>query len=201
MKVKKKPMPLFQKIFYVASFVFLIVAFIYLGTKNYQVNNKITDAESFTKEYGITKDNVYKYKTAKEILELLNSGTGIVFFGYPDSTWSPIYADILNDTAKKYRVSEIYYYNILSDRKANNFYYEHIVDLLSSYLPVLDNGDVDIYVPSVVFVKNGTILFYDDETSITKGSDTLSNYWSTSRRNQKSISLGTMFQEYLKGSI
>ena len=62
-------MPLFQKIFYIISFIFLIWAFIYLGTKNYNAPiKKLSDAESFTKEFGITSDNRFKYKNAKETL-------------------------------------------------------------------------------------------------------------------------------------
>ena len=66
MKVKKAPMPLWQKIIYILSFVFLFWAFIYLGTKEYNAPVKeLSDSESFTKEFGITSDNVYDYITAK----------------------------------------------------------------------------------------------------------------------------------------
>ena len=44
MKVKKKPMPMWKKIFYVKSFIFLLWAFIYLGTKNYNAHQReLTD--------------------------------------------------------------------------------------------------------------------------------------------------------------
>ena len=41
MIVEKPKMPLWQKIFYIISAIFLIGAFIYLGNKNYKVNEKI----------------------------------------------------------------------------------------------------------------------------------------------------------------
>ena len=73
MQVERAPMPVFQKIIYLFSFIFLIAAFIYLGTKNFNAPvRNLTDQESFTKEFGITSDNVFKYKTGKEILETMN---------------------------------------------------------------------------------------------------------------------------------
>ena len=115
-KIKeKKPMPLFQKIFYIISFIFLIWAFIYLGTKNYNAPiKKLSDAESFTKEFGITSDNRFKYKNAKETLELLNTGTGVIFFSFPDNEWSYNYAEMLNDVAKDNNEEFIYYYNFIT---------------------------------------------------------------------------------------
>ena len=51
----------------------MIIAFIYLGTKEYNTPiRNLTDQESFTKEFGITTDNIYDYKTASEILEIMN---------------------------------------------------------------------------------------------------------------------------------
>ena len=85
MKVKKKKMTLVQKIFYILSFIFLIAAFIYLGTKDYTPKKTETDAQIFTKEYGITEDNVFTERDSKTILELLNSGSGIIFIGFPVS--------------------------------------------------------------------------------------------------------------------
>ena len=73
-------MPWYQKVFYTISFIFLFAAFIYLGTKNFNAPiRKLTDQESFTQEFGITSDNLYVYKTAKEVLELMYTGSGIVF--------------------------------------------------------------------------------------------------------------------------
>lgn len=199
MKVKKAPMAMWQKIFYIFSFVFLVGAFIYLGTKNYNAPiRKLTDQESFTKEFGITSDNIYDYKTAKEILETMNTGTAVIFFAFPENEWSHNYAEILNEVAKYYSLKEIYYYNFKNDRSVNNSYYENIVSQLDSYLPVLDNGTKDLYAPTVVFVKNGEILFYDDETSITHGDITVSDYWTKEKENEKKVALGVYFQKFIE---
>ena len=107
MQVERSPMPVFQKVIYILSFIFLIAAFIYLGTKNFNAPvRNLTDQESFTKEYGITSDNVFYYKTGKEILETMNTGTAIIFFAFPENMWSHTYADMLNEVAKYFGIKK-----------------------------------------------------------------------------------------------
>ena len=199
MKVKKTPMPLFQKIVYIASAIFMFVAFIYLGTKDYNVPVKdFNDQENFTKDFGITNENIYDYKTASEILEIMNTGTGVIFFAFPENEWSHTYASLLNDVAKYYGLNEIYYYNFFNDRIMNNSYYENIVKKLNAYLPVLDNGTRNIYAPSMIMVKNGEIIAYDDETSILHGDVTVDDYWTYERQENKRVQLGVYFEKFLE---
>lgn len=195
---KRTPMPWFQKIFYILSLIFLIGAFIYLGTKNYNAPiKKMTDHESFTQEFGITNDNLFVYKNAKDVLELFNTGTGIIFFAFPENEWSSTYADLLNDAAKSLEIENIWYYNFRSDRANNNHYYRNIVKHLNSYLPVLDTGEINIYAPTLVLVKDGIIVGYDNETSIVDGDATINDYWSVDQRIKKQHSLETMIKSYL----
>ncbi len=198
-KVKEKPpMPLFQKIFYIISFIFLFAAFIYLGTKNYNAPiRKLSDQESFTQEYGITSDNLYAYKNAQDVLELLNTGSGIIFFAFPENEWSHIYADILNEVAKTYEIEEIWYYNFKNDRSNNNYYYNNIVRILNAYVPVIDTGEKELYAPSFVIVKDGEIIGYDDETAIVSGDVTVDDYWTMEKQQRKKVELGILVQKYL----
>ena len=200
MNVKKKKMTLTQKIFYILSFIFLIAAFIYLGTKDYTPKKKETDAQIFTKEYGITEDNVFTERDSKTILELLNSGSGVIFIGFPENKWSATIADILNESAKKMGINTIYYYNLEQDRKEHNYYYEHMIEILMPHLKVLDNEDVDIYAPTVLIVKNGEIIYYDDETSMVTGDTTVANYWTESKIYQKGLEYMRAMNEFLGGS-
>ena len=198
-KVKEKPpMPWFQKVFYVISFIFLFAAFIYLGTKNYNAPiRKLSDQESFTQEYGITSDNIYVYKTSQEVLELLNTGSGIIFFAFPENEWSHVYADLLNEVGKSYGIDEIWYYNFYKDRNNNNYYYNKIVRILNAYVPVTDTGEKDLYAPSFVIVREGEIIGYDDETSIVSGDVTVDDYWTMEKQQKKKVELGVLFQKYL----
>ena len=198
-KVKEKPpMPWFQKVFYVISFIFLFAAFIYLGTKNYNAPiRKLSDQESFTQEYGITSDNIYAYKTSQEVLELLNTGSGIIFFAFPENEWSHVYADLLNEVGKSYGIDEIWYYNFYKDRNNDNYYYNNIVRILNAYVPVIDTGEKDLYAPSFVIVREGEIIGYDDETSIVSGDVTVDDYWTMEKQQKKKVELGVLFQKYL----
>ena len=199
MQVERSPMPVFQKVIYILSFIFLIAAFIYLGTKDFNAPvRNLTDQESFTKEYGITSDNVFYYKTGKEILETMNTGTAIIFFAFPENMWSHTYADMLNEVAKYFGIKEIYYYNFKNDRSVNNSYYENIVDQLDTYLPTLDTGVKNIYAPTLVIVKDGQIIAYDDETSILPGSSSVDDYWTQEKQEAKKVELGVYFQKFLE---
>ncbi len=191
-------MPWFQKVFYVISFIFLFAAFIYLGTKNYNAPiRKLSDQESFTQEYGITSDNIYVYKTSQEVLELLNTGSGIIFFAFSENEWSHVYADLLNEVGKSYGIDEIWYYNFYKDRNNDNYYYNNIVRILNAYVPVTDTGEKDLYAPSFVIVREGEIIGYDDETSIVSGDVTVDDYWTMEKQQKKKVELGVLFQKYL----
>lgn len=197
MKVKKPPMPFFQIIFYVLSFFFLIGAFIYLGTKNYNVPKKrLSDAESFTQEYGISNENPFRYKTASEILETLNTGTAMIFMAFPENEWSRFYADLLNDVAKEEQIKEIRYYNFLKDRKNNNHYYENIVDYFRRYTYILDDSTKNLYAPTFVIIKNGEVLYFDNETAIMSGDYSVDEYWTFEKKQEKKKELKEVFQMY-----
>lgn len=197
MKVKKEPMPILQKIFYILSFIFLIAAFIYLGTKNFDTTKKLTDAERFEQEYHITKDNLFVYKNSKEILDTINSSSAIIYMAYPENEWSASYANHLNDVAKSLGIKEIYYYNFKKDKSNNNHYYEDIVTKLSSYLPSIDSISKNLYAPTLLIVKNKEILYYDDETSIIRGDVSVEDYWTKDKISNQKKELTMILREYM----
>lgn len=199
MKVKKPPMPLWQKIFYCLSFLFLIIAFIYLGTKNYDNHTKtMTDAESFAKEYAISNNNIFKYITAKETLEMMNQDKAIIFMAFPENKFSSTYAKIVNEVAIEEGITEVYYYNFLKDRKNNNHYYEGIVDRLSHYTSVLDDESLNIYAPTLIIMSAGNVLFFDNEAAITKGVQDAQDYWHSTKIEAKKTELKSAFNLYKK---
>ena len=116
---------------------------------------------------------------------------------FPENKWSSKYAEILNDTAERLGIKEIYYYNFKNDRSNNNHYYENIVKELSSYVPYLDNDNSDIYAPTLIGVKDGNIVFYDDETSIIHGDVSIDDYWTNDKIASKMVNLGILLQKYL----
>lgn len=75
-------------------------------------------------------------------------------------------------------VSKIYYYDILEARKNNTEEYQQIVSLLEKHLQYDEEGNKKVYVPSVIAVKKGEIVGFDDETAWdTKGYEKPEDYW------------------------
>lgn len=198
MLIKKKPMSIFQKVFYLISFIFLLGSFIYLGTKDFSIpKKKLTDQEAFAEEYHITTSNIYNYHTSKEILEQIEDGSAVIFMAYPENKWSLFYADLLNQIAKECGLKEIYYYNFKNDRSNNNHYYESIVKKLHSYLPNNDYQNINIYAPTLIIVKNGQIIYFDDETSIVRGNEEVDLYWTAEKIAKKKNEISSYIYAYL----
>lgn len=169
--MKKKILTMFLMI--ISS---ILIAFIIYTIVNKNFGK--TDNEKFSDEYGITTDNVFVYRTQDEILKILQHGTGIVYLGFPECPWCKAYVKYLNEVAKDLGIDKIYYYNIREDRKNNTEDYQKIVAILKEYLQYDEEGNKRIYVPSVIALKKGEIVGFDDETAWdTKGFKTPAEYW------------------------
>lgn len=152
-----------------------------------------TDNIKFSKEYtSVSKDNVFVYRSKEEIINILEHGTGIVYLGYPECPWCMAYVPLLNEIAKNEGIEKIYYYNIREDRKNNTEFYQKVVSILNDYLNYDEEGKKRIFVPNVTFVKEGKIIFNDNETSlISEG--TPSEYWTEEKK--------TLFNEKFRKNI
>lgn len=153
----------------------------------------------FKKEYkeSIPNNNLYKYVSQFDVLELLDSGTGILYLGYSESPWCKRIVSVLNEAAFANDISKIYYYDIKNDRdslslnedgevnvdtKSTNFYNELLKKfkgftedyiLLDKDGNQVDTGKERIYVPFVAFIRNGKIVFVH--------SDIVESYTDTSK--------------------
>ena len=165
----------------------LVVYFVFIKKDNN------TDNIKFSKEYtSVSKDNVFVYRSKDEIINILEHGTGIVYLGYPECPWCMAYVPLLNKIAKNEGIEKIYYYNIREDRKNNTEFYQKVVSILNDYLNYDEEGKKRIFVPNVTFVKEGKIIFNDNETSlISEG--TPSEYWTEEKK--------TLFNEKFRKNI
>lgn len=138
-----------------------------------------TDAEKFAKEYtSVDEYNYFVYRDSKEIIKILENGTGVIYLGFPECPWCQAYVPMLNEVADIEGLEKIYYFNVLEDRKNNSEDYQKMVEILSDYLQYDDEGNKRVYVPAVIFVSKGEIVGFDDETSYdTKGFENPSDYW------------------------
>lgn len=154
--------------------------------------NKNSDALKFYSEYGnsstITEDNLYKYASKEEVLDLLDHKTGVLYFGFSTCPWCQTIVPILNQVASDNGQGEILYYDIkrdrntlslneqgevVTDKESTNFYREllkELDDVASPYILTddegkeVDTGEKRIYVPLVVFVKEGKVVYSHEAT-------------------------------------
>lgn len=155
-----------KKTIIISSIVVLLLIVglvLFLVFKKNKINKNIDEEKiKFAEEYKTTKDNVFTYRTIEEINKILKNGTGLVFLGFPECPWCRGYVPIINEVAKKEGLEKIYYFNIYEDRKNNTEEYQEMVKLLKGFLRYDDEGNERIYVPSLIAVKNGKILEFDD---------------------------------------
>lgn len=146
-------------------------------------NIKVTDAERFANEYTeVSNNNVFVYRSSKEIIKIMEKGTGIVYLGFPECPWCQTYVKYLNEVAKEVGIDKIYYYNIYDDRKNETDNYKKIVSLLGENLQYDDEGNLRIYVPNVSFHVYGEVIGNDCETSLdTLGLKDPKEYWNDER--------------------
>lgn len=101
-------------------------------------------------------NNKIKYISNNELVDILNSKTGIIYFGYNTCPWCRNAIPVLIDTIRKNNIEKVYYADIhklkLSEIK------EELYLKLDSYLELNEEGIKGISVPSVYFLVNGKIV-------------------------------------------
>lgn len=160
----------------VVILVILIISSYFIFFKK---DKDITDAEKFAKEYTkLSSDNVFTYKSLKEVNKILEKGTGVVYLGFPECPWCQEYVKYVNEVAKKVGLDKVYYFNIREDRTNNTEDYQTTIKLLRDYLPTDEEGNPRVYVPLIAVIQNGKVVITDYETAEdTKGYDTPEEYW------------------------
>ena len=156
-----------------------------------------TDAEKFIGEYTeVDKNNVFVFRDVDEIINILENGTGIVFLGFPECPWCQRYAKYLNEVALDMGIEKIYYYNIREDRKNNTEDYLKMVSILDEYLQYDEEGNKRIYAPSIIALKKGEIVGFDDETAWdTNGCAIPDEYWTEDEIKDLKDKLETMIAD------
>lgn len=179
------------------AFIAIIIGFIVIGTRDFD-KKVVVDNEKFDQDYvNVNKENVFKYVNAVEVSTELKQDA-IIFMGYPENVWSGYYANILNEAAKDSGIKEILYYDFYEDRENHNATYQSIVLNLTNYLITLDDGTQEIYAPTLVIVKDGKIIAFDNETAFVRGNLTPEIYWNEYKTGAKYSLFKSMFEEYLE---
>lgn len=144
-----------------------------------ELNGEATSSDVPYLGISISKKNPIVYKTDEEIIDILENGTGVIYFGYSSCPWCRSMIETLLYSAKENNIGRIYYVNIKDIRsnyqikdgkldliqKGSESYYS-ILKILDKYLNEykvdnLDTNEKRLYAPTVVGVKKGEIVgFY-----------------------------------------
>ena len=198
MKKKKLFKNKVQMVIYITLFIIFIGLFIYIGQIDFK-KDEDSEAKKFSSLYNLVPDNnLYVFCDASDVLDILKGRSGIVLMAFPSNKWSNKYASLLNEVATSLGVDKICYYDFKSDRDESNGTYETVVNTLSVYAPVDDDGVQNIYAPTVIVVKHGDVIGYFDETSIIKGSVTPDLYYNAYQEEITKDIFKNTLAEYMK---
>lgn len=156
--------------------IILIVDACILVSRNAEKNDRF----KFAKEYEISEDNVFVYRSASEAAEIMENGTGVIFFGFSECQWCKAYVPMLNEVAIEIGLDKIYYVDIKKDRDKNTKAYQSIVSHLNSNLLNDEEGNKRIYVPNLTIVVNGIVVGNNNITSMETGNP--EEYWTNERK-------------------
>ena len=91
----------------------------------------VPDAAKFKSEYTrVAADNRFVYASDKGILDIFDSGSGVVFLGFPQCPWCQHLSEHVDRAARAEGVDKIYYLNIRDARANNSDVYQKLVKKL-----------------------------------------------------------------------
>ena len=159
----------------------------------------VSDSAKFKSEYPrVAANNRFVYASDKEVLNIFDSGSGVVFLGFPQCPWCQHLSEYVDQAARAEGIAKIYYLNIRDARANNSEVYQKLVKKLEPYLDKDDSGKPRIFVPDVSIVKDGKIIGRYKEESTGDDNITPDKYW-TSERIERTSSQLRGFMRQLKG--
>lgn len=146
------------------------------------LNGKVSNTSKAYLEVLIDEDNPVVYTDASKLEKLLNDKkSGVVYFGYPDCPWCRNALPVLLDVLKDEGIEILYYQNLKDERdqmtidekgeikiiKEGSENYKKLLKIFDNILPEYtferdgkkySFNEKRIYVPIVIFIKNGEIM-------------------------------------------
>ena len=158
--------------------------------KEYEsLNGQANDAGVLHKEITIPEENPMVYATQEEVMEMLENGTGIIYFGFPECPWCRAALPVLLEAAEEELMTKILYYNNKDQRdtrelletggnqitKEGTSGYYAILNALGEFASAYDGMNDEtikrLYYPTVVFVYEGEIVGLQESLSSEEGVD------------------------------
>ena len=150
--------------------VLCLAILVLVGGCSIKKASDVTDAEKFSVEYEVSKENPFIYAKIDDILQIFDNGTGIVFFGNPDSDWSKESAKIFEDALEYKNVSEkVYYFNPVKIRDDNTEEYQKLISEISDCLETNAEENPYLYIPDIYFVHKGDIISHNNDLASMEG--------------------------------
>lgn len=153
-------------------------------TKSTEKKEEVNLATSYT---GLPKDHQFEQMKKEDVLNFLKHGTGVLTLGFPECKWCQAYYPDLNEVLKMASL-KTKYFNIYEQKKSDRAFYDQVATILEKNnttgkkIVKYDNdGKQVIYVPLVLFVEQGKIVGFDNETSEVSGMET-KDYWTSEKR-------------------
>lgn len=147
----------------------------------------LTDAEKFSTEYTISKSNPFIYLSSDELIDILQNGTGIIFFGNSDSEMSISSCQLLEKVLEEKKIEKVYYFNPVKIKEEQSDDYKRIISIFEEYLEADDDDDLYLMLPSICLVSDGKVVSYssdlvikddiDDATLIEKQKEKIENIY------------------------
>lgn len=153
--------------------------------KNLNGTTSVSDKEYL--KVDVDKNNVMKYTSIDKIIDIIKNGTGVIYLGYPECPWCRNAVPALLEVSESTSIDTIYYLNmkdvkdedldsdgnIITEKEGVKGYDELLAALdsiLDDYTLTKEDGttvtadEKRVYVPLVVFVKDGKIVDYYADT-------------------------------------
>lgn len=112
-------------------------------------------------EYGIDDEHVFVSISYNQVIELIkNEATAVIYIGRPSCPWCMDAVGVLNEVAKEYQ-STVYYVFTRSDENQSDegqASKERLMEYMQDYLDVNDEGKKALFIPDVLFIKEGKIV-------------------------------------------
>ena len=115
----------------------------------------------------LPEENTFEIIDQERLTALIEHGTAVVFLGFPECPWCQADVPSLDEVVKE-AGTQVFYYNIYKDKTDDREYYDHVAELINArddtILAYDNDGKLRIYMPLVLFVQQGEIIGYDNET-------------------------------------
>ena len=126
-------------------------------------------------EVHIPEDSLFEPINEEDALQLLESGTGVLIFEFPECPWCRNMMPVVDQAAKEMALSKLYAFNIREERdqitlgddglvvvNEGTEFYRKVLEILGENASVYDGLNDEsirrIYAPTVFVIENGKVL-------------------------------------------